>query len=168
MKKKVILRVYDIKKEMTSIFIVDEEEADSVIHMTNESPVKIYLSSKMDTEPIKLKNNAEISDYARHFDIQRVFECCRNINPECIHFLAEEAAFTEEYCEYILDLCEKLSQDSQYVEIAKRIADTILEESVNIIKAHMAWVEKAYYSFHNKNKPDTIDIDAIDNRPEEG
>ena len=27
MKKKVILRVYDLKKEMTSIFIVDEEEA---------------------------------------------------------------------------------------------------------------------------------------------
>ena len=161
MKKKVILRVYDLKKEMTSIFIVDEEEANSVIHMTNECPVKIYLSSKMDTEPIKLKNNAEISEYARYFDIQRVFECCQNINPECIHFLAEEAAFSEEYCEYILDLCQKLSQDPQYAEIAKRIADTILEESVNIIKAHMEWVTKAYYSFYNKNKSDTIELTLV-------
>ena len=156
MSKKVILRILNVKEQQTSIFIVDEVEADSVIHMCNDCPIQIFLACKMDTESIPLSKDIAISDYTRYFDIQRVFECCQNIDPKCIHFLAEECAFVEEYCEYVLNLCEKLAQDPQYVEIAKRISDTILKESIDILKEHMEKTERNYYAFHNKIKQDTI------------
>lgn len=168
MNKKVILRVTNMKEQQTSIFIVDEESANSVIHVCNDCPVQMYLASKMDTESIPLYNNVDISDYARYFDIERVYECCNNIDPKCIHFLAEECAFVEEYCEYVLALCEKLAQDPQTVEIAKRIADTILKESIEILKEHMERTERNYHAFHNKIKQDTIEEVWDAPKPAEG
>ena len=149
-----------VDTKMTSYFIVGDNEASTIVKSINECPVAMYIAGTSDANPIPLSRSICISEYARYFDIQEVFEVSDNIDPKCISFLAEEAAFCEEYCDYIMNLCEKLSQDPQYVDIAKRISDTILGEAITIIKNHMEQVEKAYYSFHNKNKSDTIEVES--------
>ena len=132
---------------ITSINIVD---INSDLPLTDKN-VTIQVT---DVGLIPELADMEVSLYSKHFNIQEIFASYDNIDPKCIDILASEAADCEEYCNYILDCVENLAKNPETVEIAKRISESILKNTIDIIEDHIKMVEKNYYNYYHKQKKD--------------